>query len=207
MSVFSLQLIRLWKQVVIGQQCTHTARIFCNHCGDCENLFCFEIFKYFEEFKLVWNVEQVKKLLFGSFEFSQQDYIFEISETIDTVTKKCEQFKMVQKVPKVNNNDFFTKSSKKQKFGHESTGYTLSVVLYDGGLRAWRIDKCTNKDAGRNERKTPTPCECEHAQGQDKTSQDKKVPGAPASVANFVRISRMHRFFCTARWDAGGWLG
>ena len=61
--------------------------------------------------------------------------------------------------------------------GHESTGYTFCVVPYVGGLPVWLpvwpIDKCSNKDAGKRERKTPTPCECEQAQGQDKTRQDK----------------------------------
>ena len=43
--------------------------------------------------------------------------------------------------------------------GHESAGRTLSVVPYVGGLRAWPIDKCSNKDAGKGERETPNPCE------------------------------------------------
>ena len=28
-----------------------------------------------------------------------------------------------------------------------------------GGSRAWSIDMCSNKDAGKGERETPTPCE------------------------------------------------
>ena len=44
--------------------------------------------------------------------------------------------------------------------GHESTdSTTFSVVPCVGGLRAWPIDKCSDKDAGRSERETPTPCE------------------------------------------------
>ena len=35
---------------------------------------------------------------------------------------------------------------------------THRVVPNVGGLRAWPIDTCSNKDAGRSERKTPTPC-------------------------------------------------
>ena len=40
----------------------------------------------------------------------------------------------------------------------ESTGYTRSVVHCVGGLRVWPIDRCSNKDVGRSERKTPTLC-------------------------------------------------
>ena len=42
--------------------------------------------------------------------------------------------------------------------GHESTDNTLSVVPNVGRLRAWPIDKCSDKDAGKHERKTPIPC-------------------------------------------------
>ena len=42
--------------------------------------------------------------------------------------------------------------------GHESTDYTLSVVHLVGGWEAWPIDRCSNKDVGRRERETPTPC-------------------------------------------------
>ena len=56
----------------------------------------------------------------------------------------------------------------------ESTGYTRSVVQCVGGLRAWPIDGCWNKDVGRSERKTPTPCvRTNAATRQDKTRQDK----------------------------------
>ena len=41
--------------------------------------------------------------------------------------------------------------------GREGTGCTLSVVPYVGGLQAWPIDKCSNKDAGGSERKTHRP--------------------------------------------------
>ena len=41
---------------------------------------------------------------------------------------------------------------------YQSTGCTQSVVLCVGGLRAWPIDKCSNKDAGKREPKTLTPC-------------------------------------------------
>ena len=43
--------------------------------------------------------------------------------------------------------------------GPESTKNTQSVVLCVGGLRSWPIDTCSNKDAGKRECKTPTPCE------------------------------------------------
>ena len=42
--------------------------------------------------------------------------------------------------------------------GRESTDYTLSVVPLVGGWEAWPIDRCSNKDVGRRERETPTPC-------------------------------------------------
>ena len=35
-------------------------------------------------------------------------------------------------------------------------GWSLSVWSLVGGL-AWPIDRCSNEDAGRRERKTPTP--------------------------------------------------
>ena len=42
--------------------------------------------------------------------------------------------------------------------GHESTDNTQSVVQCVGGLRAWPIDRCSDKDAGKHESKTPIPC-------------------------------------------------
>ena len=42
--------------------------------------------------------------------------------------------------------------------GCQSTDCSLSVVLCVGGWTAWPIDKCSNKEAGRSECKTPTPC-------------------------------------------------
>ena len=33
--------------------------------------------------------------------------------------------------------------------GHESTDCTLSVVPYVGGLRAWPIDKCSERERGQ----------------------------------------------------------
>ena len=43
--------------------------------------------------------------------------------------------------------------------GHESTDYTLHVVhFFVRGLQAWPIDLCSNKDAGKRERETPTLC-------------------------------------------------
>ena len=33
--------------------------------------------------------------------------------------------------------------------GHESTGYTFSVVPYVGGLQAWPIDKCSKQGRGQ----------------------------------------------------------
>ena len=56
--------------------------------------------------------------------------------------------------------------------GHESTGYTRSVVQCVGGLRAWPIDICSNEDAGRSQSETPTPCECEQARRQILIRQD-----------------------------------
>ena len=50
--------------------------------------------------------------------------------------------------------------------GHESTGCTRSVVHCVGGLRAWPIDMCSNKHAGRIQSETPTPCECAQARRQ-----------------------------------------
>ena len=47
--------------------------------------------------------------------------------------------------------------------GHESTDYTRSVVQCVGGLRAWPIETCSNKDAGKGESRTPTPCGCGQA--------------------------------------------
>ena len=38
--------------------------------------------------------------------------------------------------------------------GHESTGYTRSVVQCVGGLRAWPINMCSNKDAGKSQSET-----------------------------------------------------
>ena len=52
--------------------------------------------------------------------------------------------------------------------GHESTDHTQGAVLHIDGLRAWPIDRCSNKDAGRSESQTPTFCE--QTTGQDKTS-------------------------------------
>ena len=37
---------------------------------------------------------------------------------------------------------------------HESTDHALDVLHCVGGLRAWPIDKCSNKDVGRSERET-----------------------------------------------------
>ena len=56
--------------------------------------------------------------------------------------------------------------------GYESTGYTRSVVQRVGGFRAWPIDICSNKDAGRSQSETPTPCECEQARRQILIRQD-----------------------------------
>ena len=47
--------------------------------------------------------------------------------------------------------------------GHESTDYARSVVQSVGGLRAWPIETCSNKDVGKSEKKTPTPCGREQA--------------------------------------------
>ena len=59
--------------------------------------------------------------------------------------------------------------------GHESTdSTTFSVVPCVGGLRAWPIDKCSDKDAGRSERETPTLCEPTGPRTRhDKTKQNK----------------------------------
>ena len=42
-------------------------------------------------------------------------------------------------------------------------GGTHGVVPNVGGLRAWPIDRCSNKDAGRSECETLTPCAGEQA--------------------------------------------
>ena len=42
--------------------------------------------------------------------------------------------------------------------GHKSEGHTQSVVHCVGGWKTWPIDMCSNKDAGRSERETRTPC-------------------------------------------------
>ena len=47
--------------------------------------------------------------------------------------------------------------------GHESTDHTRRGVQRVGGLRAWPIETCPNKDAGKIEKKTPTPCAREQA--------------------------------------------
>ena len=41
----------------------------------------------------------------------------------------------------------------KRASGHGPHSVCVNRV---GGLRAWPTDKCSNKDAGENERKTPT---------------------------------------------------
>ena len=56
--------------------------------------------------------------------------------------------------------------------GHDSTGYTRSVVQCVGGLRAWPIDMCSKKDAGRSQSETPTRCEWEQARRQILIRQD-----------------------------------
>ena len=43
-----------------------------------------------------------------------------------------------------------------------------------GGLRAWPIDRCLNKDAGENERKTPTLCECQQAKREREREREGK---------------------------------
>ena len=42
--------------------------------------------------------------------------------------------------------------------GHESTGYTFSVVLMSVGGKPGLSIGARNKDAGKRERKTPAPC-------------------------------------------------
>ena len=59
--------------------------------------------------------------------------------------------------------------------GHESTGFTQSGSLGVGGLRAWPMDRCSNRDAGKSESKTPTPCECEQARRQINIRPDDAV--------------------------------
>ena len=63
-------------------------------------------------------------------------------------------------------------------------GYTAKVgmrargrlrVVPNVGLRAWPMDVCSNRDAGKSESKTPTPCECEQARRQIKIRQDNAV--------------------------------
>ena len=66
--------------------------------------------------------------------------------------------------------------------GHESTEYTQSVVPNVGGLRAWPIETCSNKDAGKSESKTPTPCECEQADTGSSRGVDGKLKKLPKKV-------------------------
>ena len=42
-------------------------------------------------------------------------------------------------------------------------------------LRAWPMDMCSNRDAGKSESKTPTPCECEQARREIKIRQDNAI--------------------------------
>ena len=78
-------------------------------------------------------------------------------------------------------------------------GYTLSVVSLCRWLRAWRSTSARTRTRAEVNVRPQTPCECEQA--QDKTSQHKKVPGAPASVANFCPNFKDASFcFCTVRW-------
>ena len=85
--------------------------------------------------------------------------------------------------------------------GHESTDCTQSVVHCVGGWKTWPIDKCSNKDAGRSQRETPTPCECEqaHARLPSKicffTKQQKNTPCGNLLSDNF----RM-TYFRVAGW-------
>ena len=50
---------------------------------------------------------------------------------------------------------------------------THRVVPNVGGLRAWPIDTCSNKDAGKRETETPTPCVTKQAERSDRTGQDR----------------------------------
>ena len=54
-------------------------------------------------------------------------------------------------------------------------GGTHRVVTNVGVLRAWPTDRCSNKDAGKNESKTPTPCENEQAQNSEKRERDSQT--------------------------------
>ena len=47
--------------------------------------------------------------------------------------------------------------------GHESTDCTLSVVHCVGGWKNWPMNMCSNKDAGRSQRETPTSSLCAQA--------------------------------------------
>ena len=50
-------------------------------------------------------------------------------------------------------------------FGGDTHAVTTHEVWSQcvGGLRAWPIETCSNKDAGKSEKKTPTPCGREQA--------------------------------------------
>ena len=52
---------------------------------------------------------------------------------------------------------------------------THRVVPNIGGLRAWPMDTCSNRDAGKSEIKTTTPCECEQARRQINIRPDDAV--------------------------------
>ena len=61
--------------------------------------------------------------------------------------------------------------------GHEGADYALSVDFSVGGLRAWPIDRCSNKEAGKRQRKTASLCEREHCpfnSAHHNTSRNKK---------------------------------
>ena len=47
------------------------------------------------------------------------------------------------------------------------------VVCNVGWLRAWLIDRCSNKDARKSESKTPTPCPTDRQSENEKEREDK----------------------------------
>ena len=72
--------------------------------------------------------------------------------------------------------------------GHESTDDTLSVVPLVGGWEAWPIDRCSNKDVGRRERETLTPC-----------VRTKQAPTKNTTKTTRDRLSQSHIVLCNTK--------
>ena len=53
-------------------------------------------------------------------------------------------------------------------------GLRTGVVCNAGWLRAWLVDRCSNKDARKSERKTPTTCPTDRQSENEKEREDKR---------------------------------